>query len=219
MDVHFCIDSNSRFSPIGCDKCSSAVWSSFDTSQMTKEERQKKLQLEYDEEDHYNGVPYYALLPHNSMAINLLDAKLIGDNVMYNGKQVLNLSSIKKFYKGIKYVDRDEDDKEEAEYAAEKAAEKAERIKRGWTIEYNEYDNVDIKSDCLVDCVVDNLRYYDYGRYYLYVTTDTKEEWEKTNEKIDDTILFETMLYFDGNPMTNAHIHIQVIFNNYSLSM
>jgi hypothetical protein len=182
------IDSNSRFSPIGCPNCSATVWS----TGMTEEET--KSGLTYDEDDHFNGKPYFAYLPHDQYSWNRFDADIIDNTIYYNGNMVVKLDDIQEFYKGI------EEDKYEEE------PEPEEEYKPG---------------PCEVKSELGDLT--KYIRYYLFIDNgdDSEEDSEDDNEiveledsedgtKIENngTKYKKMTWYFDGIPMTNCHIHV-----------
>jgi len=180
------IDSNSRFSPIGCKSCSSTVWS------MGMTEGEVNNGLVYNEEDHFIGKPYFAYLPHDKYSWNRFDADIIDNSIYYNDKLVVKLNDIQEFCKGIEKRDNDSEDNGPEEYEQGPCEVKYEADDPAKYIRYYLFIESDESSETNND--------------------DTKLQDSEDGTKIENgkTNIKKMTWYFDGIPMTNCHIHVLV---------
>lgn len=178
------IDSNSRFSPIGCPNCSATIWS----TGMTEEET--KAGLEYEEGNHFNDKPFFAYLPHDTISWNRFDADVVDGTIYYNGQPVVKLNDIQEFYGGIEINDGDDESEPEKEYELGPCEVKSEL---GDLKKYHHY-YLFIENDNNANDTNTNLEDSEDG---------TKITSDNTNMK-------KMIWYFDGIPMTDCHIHILI---------
>ena len=185
---HISIDSDSRFSKKQCPKCNMGgpIAGVINRSKLTEEEYEK-LRLEsanYTSPFPDEKVPMYANLPHDRWGWNHFDAELRDGAIYYKNKPVLTLQEIAPFFLRVELYDE--------------------------TIEKSEEVNGFEAGHCICEeaSILDEYKKYEYRYYHFYVYHGTYEDEEKTD---GNSILENTILYFDGHPMTDAHIMICIV--------
>jgi hypothetical protein len=139
--------------------------------------------------DYYNTnneIPMYKNLPHDKYGWNKFDAECIDNIIYYKNKKVIDLDIIKHCYEGLESVT--ESDIEPT--LDNNNSTITHTSDDDSTIEPSEYDN----------------KLYDYIWYYCFFSSD--------NNPPKNNVLYNTTLYFDNHPMTDAHIHFEIIMDD-----
>jgi hypothetical protein len=144
--------------------------------------------------DYYNTnneIPMYKNLPHDKYGWNKFDAECIDNIIYYKKKKIIDLDTIKHCCKGLQSV-TESDIKSTSDGDNSKIKHNSDEDS---TIEPSEYDN----------------KLYDYIWYYCFLSSDNDINDNENN------VLSNTTLYFDNHPMTDAHIHFEIIIDDNNL--
>ncbi|MFW9922278.1 MAG: hypothetical protein ACFFDW_03205 [Candidatus Thorarchaeota archaeon] len=182
------IDSDSRFSKNQCPKCNMGgpIAGVINRPKLTKKEYEEiRLQsANYTSPFPDEKVPMYANLPHDCWGWNHFDAEVRKGAIYYEGKQVLTIKEISQFFVREEIYEKKEEENNEV-----KGFEKMHCI-------------------CEESSILDKYEKYEYSYYYFYVYHG-KFEFDEKTEGIP--VLENTILYFNGHPMTDAHIMISIV--------